>query len=248
MSIQFINITETEFLSKKLLYKYLPLEFALGSIKENYLWMSNPVKWKDPFERRFIKAKYQIRGKEVAFPLKGKIFCTCMTQTPTSEAHWNTYSKEEIGISLRVRREQLLQILKENDANYEIFIGKVEYLKTADLNRKLSDIEPIDKIKPFDINNRELQINLLLLKRIAFQYEDEIRILVVKKTKTNEKGIKLSYNSINSTDLISRITIDPNVSTNTEIMLKNIFKKEYKFNNVFKSQLYTMADDIKIEV
>lgn len=87
----------------------------------------------------------------------------------------------------------------------------------------------------------------MLLKRIAFKYEDEIRILAVKKYKTKENGIKLSY-SIEPNKLIDTITIDPNVGLNTEHTLKKLFTHEYNFEKVYKSQLYSMPNDIKIKL
>jgi len=164
----------------------MPLEFALGAINEKYIWLCNPALWKDPFERRFIEAKYLVNGKEVDFPLKGQIFCTCLTQTITSEAHWNNYPNGQIGISFKINRKKLLQALDVYSSDYEIYVGRVEYIKSSELKKKLSDIDHINKIHPFRISNRMLQIKMLLLKRIAFQYEDEIRILAVKKYKTKK--------------------------------------------------------------
>lgn len=248
MSIQFINITEEEFLSKKLLYKYMPLEFALSTIVEKYLWMCNPVKWKDPFEKRFIQAKYIVGDTESDFPIKGQVFCFCMTQTTSSEAHWLNYANGQTGISFRFRREALLEVLEKHTADYDIYVGRVDYLITNDLTKKkLSEIAPIRAITPFELDNRELQIHLLLLKRIAFRYEDEIRILAVKKQKTKETGIKLTYD-IPPQYLIDTITLDPNVGQNTESMLKRLFKEEYGFKKVYKSTLYSMPKIIKIEM
>lgn len=247
MSIEFINIKKSDFFKKKLIYRYMPLEFALDTINEKYLWMSNPVKWNDPFEKRFIDAKYQYSGNEIDFPLKGQIFCSCMTQTPTSEAHWKNYSNGQIGISLRINRRQLINVLQKHSSDYDIYIGKVDYLKTNDLTKRISEIAQVNNIQPLTIHDRQLQIRLLLLKRIAFKYEDEIRILVIKKNKTKEDGIKLNY-SIDSNELINTITIDPQVGKNIEIMLKNLFKAKYAFKNVYKSKLYSMSSDIKIEV
>jgi len=49
-------------------------------------------------------------------------------------------------------------------------------------------------------------------------------------------------------EIFDTVTIDPKVGNNTEMMLKTLFKKEYNFNNVVKSQLYTIHDDVKIEL
>jgi hypothetical protein len=247
MSIKFINIKESEFFSKKLIYKYMPLEFALEAIADNYLWLSNPVKWNDPFEKRFIDAKYQVSGNDIEFPLKGQIFCACLTQTITSEAHWKNYSNGQIGLSFRINRKQLVKVLQENSKDYDIYIGKVEYIKTNDLIKRISEIDQVKEISRLSINNRILQIRLLLLKRIAFKYEDEIRILAIKKYKTLEDGIKLNY-SMNPSELIDTITIDPLVGKNIEKMLKDLFKKEYGIKRVYKSTLYSTSTDIRIEI
>lgn len=225
----------------------MPLEVVLGGFRERYLWLSNPIIWKDPFEKRFIEAKYQYKGKEYDFPLKGRVFCTCMTQTATSEAHWNNYSRGQIGISLAFKKIQLLDVLEKNANDYDIYVGKVNYLRTREIKNSLKDIGPIKGLTPFSLSNREILIKLLLLKRIAFRYEDEIRILAVKKYKTKEDCIKLNY-TIKPSDLIDKITIDPNIEHNTETMLKNLFKNEYGFKRVFKSQIYSLQTDLKIEV
>jgi hypothetical protein len=248
MGVKFVNISEADFLSSKLLYKYMPLEMALATIEQRYIWLCNPALWKDPFEKRFLEGKYLDGEKEVEFPIKEQVFCSCMTQTATSEAHWNTYSNGQMGISFKLRRDKLLEALNRESSKYDIYIGKVVYLKTKDLKKKLSEIEFIKETKPFRLNNRELQIKLLLLKRIAFQYENEIRILAIKKHKTKESGIKLPYGNIKPNELIDTITIDPNVGSNTEQFLKGLFKERYQFKKVYKSQLYSMPNDIKIEL
>lgn len=55
--IRFVNITEEEFLDSKLLYKHMPLENALRTLKNKRLWFANPATWVDPFEKRFLEAK-----------------------------------------------------------------------------------------------------------------------------------------------------------------------------------------------
>lgn len=248
MAVKFINISEADFLKRNILYKYMPLESALATINEKYLWCANPVVWKDPFERRFIEAKYTVGSKEEDFPLNGRVFCSCFTQTQTSEAHWNTYMNGQIGISFNIKRDMLLQML-DSLSDCEVYIGTVSYQKTKDIEKKkLSDIDCLKTVSPFSLTNRELQIKLLLLKRIAFQYENEIRILVVKKNKTKEKGIKIPFDGIDPNKLIDRITIDPSVGIHAEKMLKELFKKTYHFDKVYKSQLYTMKSNIKIEL
>lgn len=151
MSVKFINITEAEFLNKKMLFKYTSLELALTKLKERYIWFANPTKWNDPFEKRFIEGKYLVNGNEVEFPLKGRVFCTCMTETSTSEAHWNIYSRGQIGISFAYKRLEFLNLLK-NLIDYEVYIGKVSYLITKQIESNLSEIDELNLFHPININ------------------------------------------------------------------------------------------------
>lgn len=247
MDIQFINITKEEFFSSKLLHKYMPLEYALKTLNNKQLWFANPITWKDPFEKRFIEAKFINNGKTTDFQWKNKVFCICMTQTATSEAYWNTYSNSQIGIEFRINKEKLFSELENIKKQYDIFIGKVEYMKTSDIKKvPLSNI-PFSTPIP-ELNTPEWKARLLLLKRIAYKYEDEIRIILVKKSKTQENGINLNYNCKN-TELIHSIILDPKLQDNTTEMLKDIFENKYNFKptknikeriqrRVLKSQLY----------
>lgn len=247
--IHFVNITEEEFLKTKILYKHLPLENALRTLKDKSLWFANPSTWKDPFEKRFLEAKYIKNGKEVNFNWKGRLFCTCMTQTVSSEAFWNTYSRGNIGIELRIYKEKLLEELSRYDSKHKIFIGKAEYLRTDEICKGLRSI-PFNPPIPSgaDFNTGDIAARLFLLKRIAYKYEDEIRIIVVKDSATKEKGIGLDYTCEN-TDLIQKIVLDPNLEDYTYQLLNDFFEKEYGFtsyiksgklhNRVLRSQLYT---------
>ncbi len=245
--VKFINMSEADFLDNNMLYKYMPLEMALATVNDKYIWFNNPCLWNDPFEKRFINATYILDKKEIDFPLKDRIFCTCMTQTTTSEAHWKAYSGNDLGISFKYKRSKLLEILNQHTSDYEIYIGKVDYLRTKDIKKKISEIEGIKDIVPLSLYNRELQIKLVLLKRIAFKYENEIRIIIIKKYKTEQKGIKLVFKN-NANELIDRITLDPSVGVHTEKMLKELFKETYHIPKVYKSELYTMKSDVKIEL
>ena len=112
MSVTFLNITKDEFLKKKNLYKYMPLENSLASLEDKYIWFANPTTWNDPFEKRFIEAKYIVGTDEIDYPLKDQIYCTYLTEKSTSEAHWNIYSRSEIGISFTFLRDELLTQLE----------------------------------------------------------------------------------------------------------------------------------------
>lgn len=260
MALKFVNITRQEFLSDKLLHKFMSLENALDTLNHKHLWLANPTTWKDPFEKRFIEATYiDNNGKKRKFAWKDRVFCVCMTETSTSEAYWNTYSQQSIGIELKFRRELLLQELERFAQKYNVFIGKVEYMKTSEIKKDISKI-PFNPPCQINIGSQECKARLLLLKRIAYKYEDEIRIIVVKDRKSAEKGIYLNYNYDN-TDVIDSITLDPSIGPNVQKLLKDTFVQTYGFTpikssasskkpkyRVQKSALYSEVKPVDIDI
>lgn len=64
MGLEFVNITREEFLSKKLLHKYMPLEYALDSLNNRHLWFANPATWKDPFEKNLSMPNLPIKQRQ----------------------------------------------------------------------------------------------------------------------------------------------------------------------------------------
>lgn len=139
------------------------------------IWFANPTIWKDPFEKRFIENMYNIAGIQKAFPWKDRVYCMCATQTATSEAYWNAYSAGEIGVYLKFYRETLLSELDRiADTGYRIYIGKVQYQKTQDIKSTLSGNPFLNSTgQPIiSLGKGELKVRFLLLKRVAYQYED----------------------------------------------------------------------------
>lgn len=247
MAIHFVRITREDFLSKSLLHKYMPLENALRTLEDKSLWFSNPTCWPDPFEKRFIEGTYE--GKP--FKWKGRVFCNCMTETATSEAYWKTYSQQSIGVSFAIKRFQLLTELETIQDQYDIYIGKAEYKPTKLIRKPLKQI-PFDKPVP-NFGTPEFYARMLLLKRTAFKYEDEIRMMILKKTPTKENGFVLKYRCEN-TDLIRTITLDPSLKEYTFKLFKDIFIEKYGFATegfnyrVQQSKLYETLEREKIKL
>jgi len=79
------------------LYKYAQWKNAKRSLKEIYLWMSNPNKWNDSFEGFFLNAEYiHAQGNKCAFPYLNIVICNCLTPDNNSEAHWTTYAMQDV--------------------------------------------------------------------------------------------------------------------------------------------------------
>lgn len=218
--------------------KFLPLERALNLLNSQAIWFANPETWPDPYEKRFICAKYGT----APFAWKGRVFCTCFTDNATSEASWNAYSKGEICIKLTFNRNELLNVLDTYSANNphkQVYFDSVEYMQTKNIQKPLTKIPFSPALSPAaTIRSMEMKARLLMLKRKAFEYENEFRAVVVKEKATKEKGILIPIPNINL--LVSRITIGPTVQDDTYKMLCDLFINKYHFtaNQIERSQLY----------
>lgn len=250
--ITFVNMKEQDFINMKSIRKYMGLENALSCIRNNYLWFANPLIWKDPFESWFINNKYNINGKNEEYPLKNKIYITCFTKLATCEAHWKTYSHNDIGISLEIDTEKLLKYLS-SIKKYQFYIGKVMYKCTKDIQQKYMSKIPINGgLTQTNFNNTDLCVELLLLKRIAFSFEEEIRIFAIDKKKIDLNGINVKSRNYSIKNIIKTITMDPNMGKETRKILGNAFENEFPKNNfpkikISKSALYRAPKNITVQ-
>lgn len=238
MAVKFFNLTRAEFLSRKSLFKYMPLERVLEMFTNKTIWFANPTIWKDPFEKRFIQNTYNIGGVLKPYPWKDRVYCMCATQTATSEAYWNAYSAGEIGVSIKFNRQNLLNELDRlAAAGNRIYIGKVQYQQTQDIKAALSGNTFLNPTgAPItSLGKEELKVRLLLLKRLAYQYENELRFFVVRDKAAKQAGTLLKYN-IENTDLVDSISLDPRIGTMTFELLRKEFENHYGFTPITKTQ------------
>ena len=228
------------------LYKTMPLENFLKTAKTG-LWFAKPSTWQDPFEKRFYTAeRFIIKGKKKINPLKDKFLCCCMTSIVQSEAHWNIYSRDQIGIQLIINREKLLSFLKGLPAHYQFFIGKAEYQQEPEIMGKLIDNDFLGK--NFKYQKKEDLTKLLLLKRIPFKYEDEVRFIVWNNGKKYKKnGISIKGKGKTFIDTIHSIKISPDCPKEMALFLKKYIKQDLAVDiDVCQSHLLDEKKDKRI--
>lgn len=189
-------------------YKYMSLENALMCLKNGNLWFVEPPVWEDKYEQDFYLAT--IKGNKCS-PNNPIAYATCLTNTKRSEAAWKIYAYEKQGLASRcvqfvINRAKLrkalinanykdtrgLQPLK-ND--YDIYEGVVSYLDETiikelpkkQITRNGKRVQNRLHHIYFDTFTFEKYLNLLLLKRTAFQHENETRLFLVKKNFSSGK-------------------------------------------------------------
>ena len=189
--------TVSELSQKRYIYRYMSLSSFLKCLCTKSIRFNEPSQWPDKFESRFYCAKY----KSLDFPRK--VFSLCTTEERDCEPSWSIYAKTEPTIQIKINRQKWLCQLNDWSKDkgkdlFEIYEGKVNY----DLNEAHIAVihEPTFKtitgrtqktaghsnlFQPFDLDSF---LSLLLLKRKAYEYEKEIRYLLVSnQNKKNEE-------------------------------------------------------------
>jgi len=247
MAVKYLNISENDFRAPKCVQKYLPLERALQLLETKKLWFSNPAKWPDPFERRFVDGIYPGNKK---FTWHGRVYCMCVTNVATSEASWKAYSDKDIAVKLEFDRNEFADILANAVSQpgvMDVFVGQMDYQQTKDIERPLSKITFSDGAK-LGIRTKLFKARLLLLKRKAFKYESEFRAIIIKNKKSAAEGITIDIPDI--LRLIKTVTIGPTVGEKEYAMMRQYLITKYHFSpsQIMRSNLYKASNNPKIRI
>ena len=157
-----------------------------------------PPSWDDQYERRFYTANYKKipRGAD-ATP---KLYATCFTPREESEPAWQIYNrgKEGLGkrcVQFRINQVALRNELIKNLKNCTIVEGVVDYKSKSFIDElhlsttKEGNVSDLFK-KYFSNFTLDNFINLLLLKRTAYEHEKEVRIFIIfDKDKMGKKSV-----------------------------------------------------------
>lgn len=238
MGVKSFILKGTEFTdSGRFVNKFMSLERALNLLNSKSIWFANPSTWPDPYEKRFIIATY---GSKKKFAWKDRVFCSCFTDNATSEASWNAYSSKQDCIQFTFYRQALIDLLNAYQAankNNQVYFDPVEYMQTKYIEKPLSKIPFDPPISPgIGIRSMEFKERLLLLKRKAFEYENEFRAIIVKPKTTKELGIQVPIPDIHT--LIHEITIGPKVEKDTFEMIKGVLEHTYGFSSAVIKQSF----------
>lgn len=174
-------------ITSRFLYRYIPLSCLTKRIV-----FKEPSLWTDKFESRFYRAKYN-QTKYPGFPKK--LYALCTTLKRDSEAAWKMYLPQngEPLVQIKINRKTWLKYLNQfASTRYRIYEGTVNYeLKEshiAILHRPF--YQRLDKgvLKCYNVTGHDDIFNhfdmdsflsLLLLKRSAYRYENEVRYFIV---------------------------------------------------------------------
>ncbi len=216
------------------LYRYMPLKYLrtlLSKDRPQIVFMS-PQKWEDPYEKRFLYGKYGIEN------FQDKIACICFTTNASENeaAAWCMYDRERKNDIVQVSFDfdNLLIVLNGyGDRNgVDFYIGMVDYNIEVDelKGKKDSKVKKIVK----ECSAERAALKLMLLKRKAFKFEGEVRIIAMASKPLSDEKMIIPLEKGHS--LIKQIKAQPFLP-NT-IVTKELLKKEFSSVKIVRSQLY----------
>ena len=175
------------------LYRIIDFHYAVQIFEKGELFFSHPSKWEDPYETRLIHRESH------------KVFSQCWCSNGVSDAMWRIYSPNHLGIRIGTSTKKLRAALEKGikGSSKKLRMDDVSYMSQHALNMKSKSIR--DELNGnFDIDR---SIDLLFMKREAYEHESEYRVVLIDEQPPEEDG-GISV-SINPRQVIDSILIDP---------------------------------------
>lgn len=186
--------------------RYIPFSHFKSDIDNKRLTFVSPILWEDPFENVFYDENLTIKNKKV------NIACVCATYdyVDGEEAAWKRgeSNKEDKTIRVSLDFEKTCYLLEQigGSNNCIFYISIVDYSQSKD--------SLIKKNTPL-YNTVDDYIKVMSLKRKAFAYENELRILAVSDNNFGQNppsSKDLIHFPIDTKDYISaieKVTLPP---------------------------------------
>jgi hypothetical protein len=226
------------------LYRYMPAKNAVRTLESGSLWFAAPSTWDDPHERWWCDMLFR---KHTALAGVGA-YGSCWTTRTHDEPFWRLYAcacdpnagdgdpmASLPAVRFRVRTQALLDWFCNSIgcAKHQCkgFAGVVRYCSSAQL------AEVASHARAFKDNPSSLAAAGLHLKRRAFAFEDEVRLLLIDRQPL-KPGIALP---VDCTFLFDQVMIGPTNDTGKYLEVAALLKALGVPDDLVKpSSVYTL--------
>jgi hypothetical protein len=236
MRRNFLNFGNTKI--DKPIFRVFSIDRLIQVFSEKELTLVKPRKWDDPFENYLLNCTGEFEAGQYIFSnSRERFFGQCWTSTRESDALWRIYAPNKDGVRVTSTSKKLVTALCTATNDNDSFVGKVRYYKTDALTAILNNVELIKHLKN-DSSNVDLA-KTLLMKRLPFQHENEIRLLHVTQTNSEDDFFKFQ---IDPFSLLDEIVFDPRMDYSIFSKWKLALKKMGYNRKIVKSNLYKIPD------
>lgn len=200
----------------KSVYRYLPLVQLLGVLETGSLPLVNPQAWPDKCEAGWIDnlfgADTQLDGM--------KVRATCFTRESYSEALWHVYARMQPVVRIRLNFIGLVEACAAyKKTKGKFYIGDVRYRESTQMKAAFREASS----DPFMGPNEAA--SLLLIKRKAFSYEREMRVVFT----TSDQVDDVVALPLKAKDLVKQVLVSPYTDDWVLETIKGVIKSRYAF-------------------
>jgi len=230
MQINSINLDLNE-----TIYRICKYDHFINDLKNKTLTLVRPKLWDDPFENFLLNSIGVLEsGVEVNLEnISNSYYSLCWSLREESDGLWRNYKgTEDFAIKIKSTTHKLFNEIYNIEDNFHTlnyFIGKVEYVN----DKQIIDFFN-DKVDILNFQSGVEFAQTILTKRKAFDYEEEIRV-IVKNGKN--RGDLLSINC-EWDNMVDEIIFDPWICVDKFDNIKSeIIKLGFK-GKITRSKLY----------
>lgn len=225
-----MSTSESEYL-----YRIVSYPHAVDLFASRQLHFSAPSAWADPFETILKHRRSHA------------LFAQCWCKKSVSDAMWKVYSPSNDSVRLRTTRSKLAAAAQaHDDANsLSFWIRDVDYMTPSQVRSKL--IRLSDRLREdFTITEAAAA---LFIKRDAFDFENEVRVVVHDSAATEPIPATKSFRlEVDPYQLIDSIMFDPRVDTSLYQASRRHLQATLGFKgSIGKSALYRFQKQLVVE-
>ena len=168
-----------------------------------------------------------------------------VSRTAVSDAMWRIYSKDGLGVRIRVSEAKLRRRLSAaaEEQGFNFLIQRVKYVKQSELTR-LHDTWTQEADQALTIKQASRP---LFVKRLPFAHEAETRVVIHDRRIPEHTDLKGRLIKVDASGLVESVFLDPRAPTEVTDALKHFLKDTVSFpGTVAKSSLY--RSETKLEV
>jgi hypothetical protein len=235
---EYIDANSINLALEENIYRIFSIDKFKKTLESKKLCLVRPHKWQDPFENFLLNSVGKLDdGTEVSFEtIRNNYFGQCWTLKKECDGLWRNYKgSEPSAIKVKSSVEKLMNQFYNIDNKFHMlsyFIGKVDYVTDTEIENYFKN--------EIDIINFQSGVEFaqtLLIKRLSFSYEEEVRI-IYSKSSQDKHDSDLYFVDIDPNTLFEEIEIDPWLTkTEFEKLKQELIDLGYK-GNITRSSLY----------
>jgi hypothetical protein len=163
-------------MARKGLYRIVDIAILIKMFKEKKNYLSSPKNWPDQWENLDLDLPKQ-KDTDLFQKIRGKVFAQCWSKEAYSWALWKMNSTNGYGVRIKTQSGDLYNGLPDmfrKKYSEDHAIQEVTYLTEEGIEKKIKEF--------IDANgmNWKTAFGMYFLKRRAFEYEKEVRLIVPK--------------------------------------------------------------------